>query len=91
MSYGISNFQIEETFKNIRDEDIINNFVGVFPSKYLKKFIGHKMMISEEKGKYSFLIANTDSSSKEGTHWWSILNNEPKTDIFSLICLVLMV
>ena len=29
-----------------------------------------------------FLIANTDSSSKEGTHWWSILDIEPKTDIF---------
>ena len=52
MSYGISNFQIQEAFKNIRDEDIINNFVGVFPSKYMKKFIDHKMMISEEKGKY---------------------------------------
>ena len=39
-------------------------------------------MISEKKGKYPFLIANTDSSSKEGTHWWSVLDIEPKTDIF---------
>ena len=39
-------------------------------------------MISEKKGKYSFIIANTDSSEKDGTHWWSILNTEPKTDTF---------
>ena len=26
---GISNFQIEEAFKNMNDEDINNNFVGV--------------------------------------------------------------
>ena len=31
MTEGISNFQIEEAFKNINDEDINNNFVGVFP------------------------------------------------------------
>ena len=48
----------------------------------MNKFIDHKMMISEKKGKYPFLIANTDSSSKKGTHWWSILDIEPKTDIF---------
>ena len=29
MSLGISNFQIEEPFKNIGDEDIENNFVRV--------------------------------------------------------------
>ena len=34
-------------------------------------------------GKYPFVIANTDSSEKGGgTHWWSILDNKPKTDIF---------
>ena len=33
-------------------------------------------------GKYPFVIANTDSSEKGGTHWWSILDYKPKTDIF---------
>ena len=49
----------------------------------MNKFIDHKM-ISEKKGKYLFLIANTDSSSKGEltTHWWSILNIDPKTNIF---------
>ena len=31
MGDGISNFQIEEAFKNLNDEDIDDSFVGVFP------------------------------------------------------------
>ena len=49
MSKGISNFQIEETFKNIVDEDIENNYVDVFPSNHMNKFIDHKLKISEKK------------------------------------------
>ena len=45
MTEGISNFQIEQSFKNIEDEDINNNFVGVFPLNYMNKFIGHATMI----------------------------------------------
>lgn len=41
-------------------------------------------MISESKGKIPYLIANTDSSNEPRTHWWSVLDIEPKTDIFFL-------
>ena len=78
---GISNFQIEDAFKKIDDEDLLNNFVGVFPSNYMNKFINHAAMI-ENFGKLTFIIANTDSSEKPGMHWWSILDIEPKNDIF---------
>ena len=49
---GISNFQIEEAFKNINDEDIDDNFVGEFPLNCVNKFIEHASMISEMEGKY---------------------------------------
>ena len=49
MTEGISNFQIEEAFKNIGDEDIDTNFVSAFPSNYMNKFINHASMISEKK------------------------------------------
>ena len=55
----------------------------------MTKFIDYKSMMSEKKVKYPFLIANTDDSEKKGTHWWSILNIEPKTDIFFFDTLVL--
>ena len=78
---GISNFQIEEAFKKIGDEDLLDNFVGVFPSNYMSKFINHAAMISD-KGKFPFIIANADSSEIPGVHWWSILDIEPRNDIF---------
>ena len=34
---GISNFQIEDAMKKIGDEDLLDNFVGVFPSNYMRK------------------------------------------------------
>ena len=81
-SKGISNFQIEDAIANIGDYDLTNNFVGVFPSNYMNNFIDHAAMMTAKKGKYPFIIANTGASSKQGTHWWSILDIEPKTDIF---------
>ena len=47
---GISNFQIENAVKQISDEDLLNNFVGVFPSNYMNKFINHAAMIEDKKG-----------------------------------------
>ena len=77
----MSNFQMEDAIKNTGDKDLIDNFVGVFTSNYMNKFIDHAAMISD-KGKYTFIIVNTDSSDKPSVHWWSILDIEPKTDIF---------
>ena len=79
---GISNVQIAEAFKNIGDGDINDYFVSAFPSNHMNKIIDHKLIISEKQGKYPFIIANTDNSSKGGTYWWSILDIEPKADIF---------
>ena len=73
---GISNFQIENAFKKINDPDLLSNFVVLFPSNYMKKFINHAARINDS-GKFLFMIANTDNSSKSGTHWWSILDIEP--------------
>ena len=38
--------------------------------------------MTEDSGKYPFIIANTDSADKPGEHWWSILDIEPRTDVF---------
>ena len=78
---GISNFEIENAFKKINDPDLLDNFVGVFPSNYMNKFVNHAAMINDSC-KFPFIIANTDDSEKSGTHWWSILDIEPKKDIF---------
>ena len=80
-SKGTSNFQIENAIANIGDDHLTNNFVCVFPSNYMNKFIDHAAIMREKKGKYSLIIANTDDGTKQGTHWRSILDIKPKTDI----------
>ena len=47
MSEGISNFQIEEAFKNLNDSDINDNFVGAFPATQMTKFIDYKSIMSD--------------------------------------------
>ena len=42
---GISNIQIENAFKKINDPDLLDNFVGVFASNYMNKFVNHAVMI----------------------------------------------
>ena len=41
-------------------------------------------MMHQKAAKYLFLITNAEDSSKEGKHWWSILNIELKKNSFSL-------
>ena len=79
---GISKFQVEEAFKKIGDEDLLKNFVGVFPSNRMNRFIDHAAMISDCSGKYPFVIVNTDAEGKPGVHWWSMLDIEPRNDFF---------
>ena len=74
----ISNFQTKNTIKKIDDERLNNKFVGVFPADKINKFINFKQKIHEKTAKYLFLTANTEDSSKECKHWWSILDIEPK-------------
>ena len=74
MSKGMANFQIETAPKNINDKDLIENFVGVFPANEMIRFFDYKSVTSGRKGKYPFIIVNTDSCEKNGMHCWSILD-----------------
>ena len=82
MPRGISNFQKEDAIKNLEDGDMMKNFVCVFAGNHMNKFINFKSMTSGKTRKHPFIIGNTDSSDNDDTHWWSIFDNERKTDIF---------
>ena len=51
MSKEISNLQIEKAFKELNDQDIDENFVGVFQANHMNRFIDYKIMISQKKKK----------------------------------------
>ena len=68
-------------FLKKKHNDLKDNFLGVFPSNYVIRFISfHKMM--HFKRKYPFVIMNTDQSDKNGTHWWSFLDLHERKEIF---------
>ena len=77
---GISNDEVVNFFENVEDNDIKENFVGVFPSNYINRFISFHEMSNNKK--YPFVIMNTDRANKDGTHWWSFLDLHPKKEIF---------
>ena len=79
---GISNDAVVNFFENEADSDLKENFVGVFPSNYIIKFISFHQMAREKTKKYPFIIMNTDRSDKSGTHWWSFLDLHEKKEIF---------
>ena len=80
---GISNEAIDDFFEKIKDNNLKNNFIGVFPSNSINKFISHHSIIKNKpKVKYPFIIMNTDRSDRNGTHWWSFLDLHQKKDIF---------
>ena len=52
MAKGISNIQIENALRNLDDEDINDNFVGVFPANHMNGFIDYNRKISFYYSKY---------------------------------------
>ena len=79
---GISNEEIVKYFEKITDVDFKKNFIGVFPSNYITKFISFHEMMLDEKKKYPFIIMNTDRNNRKGEHWWSFLDLHEKKEIF---------
>ena len=50
----------------------------------MTRFIDYKQLINQKTGEYPFLISNTEDSTQDGEHWWSILDIAPKKDLFFL-------
>ena len=49
MGDGINNVQIQNFFQKDENEDLKNNFVGVFSMDYISRFIKYHELIKEEK------------------------------------------
>ena len=77
----ISNQDIVNFIEEKYNENLKRNFVGVFPSNYIKFISFHRMMIGKKEC-YPSIIMNTDQSNKTGTHWSSFLDLHPKKEIF---------
>ena len=68
MMAGISNQNLLNFIEEKTNDDIKKNFVGVFPSNFITKFITFHRMMNEKSTGYPFIIMNTDRRDKKGTH-----------------------
>ena len=75
---GITNIDIEKFFENETNDDLKKNFMGVYSSDSITKYINFYEIINEKRAKYPFAIFNTDRENKPGTCWWSFLDIYPK-------------
>ena len=78
---GITNIEIEKFFDNEMNDDLKRNFMGVYLSDSIKKYIKFYDIIKEKRAKYQFAIFNTDRKNNPGTHWWSFLDIYSKKDL----------
>ena len=49
MSKGISNIHIEKSFKEINNDEVNENFLGVYPSDKINKFMMLEKMMPGKK------------------------------------------
>ena len=84
MSKGISNFEINKFFENEENQDLKNNYMGVYSIDSITRYINVYEIIKKRNGKYPFAIFNTDKHNKPGTHWWSFMDIHLKKNLLLL-------
>ena len=89
MSKGLSNFQIDNFFKDEENEDLKNSYMGTYSIDSKTKYINRYEIIKKRNAKYPFAIFNTDKENEPGIHGWSFIDIHPKIIYFCLIRLVL--
>ena len=78
---GITNIEIEKFFDNEMNDDLNRNFMDVYSSDSITKYINFYNISKEKRAKCSFTIFNTDKESKPGIHWQSFLDIYTRKDL----------
>ena len=81
MSKGISNFEINKFFENEENQDLKNNYMGVYSIDSIARYKNFYEIIKKRNGKYPFAIFNTDKHNKPGTHWRSFMDIHPRKNL----------
>ena len=84
MNKGISNFQIDDFFRDEENEDLKKNYMGTYSIDLITRYINFYEIINRRTGKYPFALINTDKENEPGVHWWSFIDIYPKSNLFLL-------
>ena len=69
MSKGLSDFQIDGFFKEEKNQDLKNSYMGTYSVDSVTKYINFYEIIKRRNAKYPFAIFNTDRKNQPGVHW----------------------
>ena len=88
MSKGISSYQIDDFFKEEKNEDLKRKYMSTYSIDSITRYINFYEIIKQRNAKYLFAIFNTDKENEPVVHWWSFMDIHPKTVYFYLTRLV---
>ena len=74
----LTNLEINQFIENEENQDIKNNYMGVYSMDSITIYINFYEIIKKRNGKYPLPIFNTDKNNKPGTHWWSFMDIQKK-------------
>ena len=78
MNKGLSNFQIDDFFKDEENEDFKKIYMGTYSIDSITKYINFYEIIKRRNAKYPFAIQENEP----GVHWWSFMDINPKNNLF---------
>ena len=82
MSKRLSNFQIDDFFKDEENEDLNNNYMETYSIDSITKYISFYEIIKKRNAKYPFARFNTDKETEAGVHLWIFMDVHPKNNLF---------
>ena len=87
MDKGITNLEINKFFENEENQDIKNNYMGVYSINSITRYINFYEIIKKRNTKYPLGIFNTDKHNKLGMYWWLLWIFTKKNVFYYLIAL----
>ena len=78
MDKGITNLEINKFFENEENQDIKNNYMGVYSIDSITRYINFYEIIKKRNTKYPLGIFNTDKHNKPGMYWWLFMDIHQK-------------
>ena len=69
MDKGITNLEINKSFENEENQDIKNNYMGVYSIDSITRYINFYEIIKKRNTKYPLGIFTTDKHNKPGMYW----------------------
>ena len=73
MSKGLSNYQVDDFFKEEENEDFKKNYMGTYSIDSITRYINFYEIIKPRNAKYSFAIFNTDKENERGGVVWTFI------------------